>query len=115
MNVGALLDELRERDVRLEADDLVLRVDAPEGVVTGELREQIREHRRALIRLLERERKNLEKAIRRDLIVNWSREPAHVSGHDPTTGVWHELSVSGCPRWVLDEARAHYRCRGARP
>ena len=112
MSVRALLDELREHDVRLETDDLTLHVDAPAGADTPELRVKLRGHKRGLIRLLEGERKKLEESHRRGLVVKWSREPGHVSVHDPTTGEWHELTASGCPRWVLDDARARRRRRG---
>lgn len=111
MNAGALLDELRERDVRLRADGLMLHVDAPEEADTDELRVTLREHKRALIRLLERERKRLEEADRRGLVIKWSREPSYISIHDPTTGEWHEVATSDCPPWVLEDARAHRRRR----
>jgi hypothetical protein len=112
MNAAALLEELRERDMRLVADGLTLRVDAPEDADTDDLRAKLREHKRALIRLLERERKRLEEADRRGLVVKWSREPGYVSVHDPTTGEWHELSASSCPSWMLEDAKAHRRRRG---
>ncbi|MBX6763707.1 MAG: hypothetical protein K6T51_13460 [Rubrobacteraceae bacterium] len=114
MNVSALLAELRERDIRLEADGLVLHVDAPAGAVTEELRAVLREHRRALIRHLERERKRLEEADRRGLVIKFSRERGYVSLHDPTTGEWHEVAISDCPPWVLEDARAHRRRREER-
>jgi hypothetical protein len=111
VNAGALLDKLRERDVHLRADGLVLHVDAPEEADTGELRATLREHKRALIRLLERERRRLEEADRRGLVIKWSREPGYVSIHDPTTGDWHEVATPDCPSWVLEDARAHRRRR----
>lgn len=109
MNAKALLEELRERDVRLEADGLTLLVDAPVETDTEELRVVLREHKRALIHHLERERKRLEEADRRGLVIKWSREPGYVSLHDPTTGDWHELAASACPSWILEDARAHRR------
>lgn len=84
----------------------MLRVDAPAGADTAELRAVIREHKRGLIRLLERERKKLEEAGRRGLVIKWSREPDYISIHDPTTGEWHEVAASGCPSWILDDAKA---------
>ncbi|WP_244299875.1 hypothetical protein [Rubrobacter xylanophilus] len=107
-----MLEELRERDIRLEADGLMLHVDAPAGAITEELRSALREHKRALIRLLERERRRLEEADRRGLIIKWSREPGYVSLHDPTTGEWHEIATSDCPPWVLEDARARRRRKG---
>ncbi|MEW6637380.1 MAG: hypothetical protein AB1425_11290 [Actinomycetota bacterium] len=112
MSAGTLLEELRERDIRLEADGLVLHVDAPAGVVTEELRAVLREHKRALIRHLEREHRRLQDADRRGLVIKWSREPGYVSIHDPTTGEWHELATSDCPPLVLEDARARRRRKG---
>lgn len=109
MNTAALLEEMRRRDVRLEADGLTLRVDAPGEVVTDELRNTLREHKRALIRHLERERKRLEEAGRRGLVIRWAREPGYVAIHDPTTGEWHEVRASECPPWILESAKAHSR------
>lgn len=114
MTAQDLLEELRARNVRLEADGLTLHVDAPTGVLTGELRAALRENKRDLKRLLERERLRLAEADQRGLFIRWAREPGYVSIHDPATGEWHELAASGCPPWVLDEARAHQRRRGTR-
>jgi hypothetical protein len=114
MSVKALLEELRERDVRLEADGLALNVDAPARALTGELHVALREHKRALIRLLERERRKLEEAESCGLVIRFSREPGYLSVHDPTTGDWHELLASGCPPWMLEDAKMRRR-RGGRP
>lgn len=111
MNAGALLEELRQRDVRLKADGLVLRVDAPEEADTDELRATLREHKRALICHLERERRRLEEADRRGLVVRWSREPGYISLHDPTTGEWHEVRASECSPSIVESAKAHRRFR----
>lgn len=109
MSTSALLEELRDRGVRVEADGLMLRVDAPAEADTDELRANLREHKRALIRHLERERKRLEEADRRGLVIKWSKETGYISLHDPTTGEWHDVPVSSCPPWVLDDAKAHHR------
>ena len=115
MSAATLLREMRRRDVHLEAHGLMLRVDAPEEAVTDELRDTLREHKRALIRHLERERKKLEEADRRGLVIKWAREPGYVALHDPITGEWHELPSSDCPPWVLEDAKAHHRRRKAEP
>ncbi len=112
MSARVLLEELRERGVCLEADDLLLRVDAPAEIDTDELRTKLREHKRALIRLLERERRKLEGADRRGLVIRFAREPDCLSVHDPTTGDWHELQTSSCPPWMLEDAKARRRRRG---
>ena len=113
MSAKALLEELRERAVSLEADGLALNVDAPARALTEELHVALREHKRALIRLLERERRKLEEAESRGLVIRFSREPGHLSVPDPTTGDWHEFPASGCPPWMLEDAKARRR-RGGR-
>jgi hypothetical protein len=109
-----LLEELRERDVLLEADGLTLHVDAPAGALTEKLRTALRENKRALIRHLERERHRLEGAASRGLVIKWSREPGYLSLHDPTTGEWHEVKASECLPSVVESAKAHRRRRGQR-
>lgn len=108
MSARTLLEDLLERNVRLEADGLMLRVDAPAKADTEELRSALREHKRALIRLLERERKRLEEADRRGLIIKWA-SPGWISLHDPATGEWHEVKASECPPSVVESAKAHHR------
>ena len=112
MTVRELLEELRARGVRLQAEGLTLHVDAPAGGLTGELRSALRDNKRDLIRLFERERLRLEEADRRGLIVKWARQPGYVSIHDPTAGEWHEVATSECPPWGLDEAKARRRFGG---
>jgi hypothetical protein len=109
MNARALLEDLRTKGVTLEADGLTLRVAAPEDVATEELHKTVSRHKHALIRLLERERQRLEKAERIGLLIKWSKEPDYVALHDPTTGDWHEVLASGCPPWVIEDAKAHSR------
>jgi hypothetical protein len=109
MSTGALLEELRQRGVRLQANGLTLRVDAPAEVATGELLATLQENKRDIIRLFERERLKLKAADRRGLIIRWAKEPGYIALHDPTTGEWHEVTASGCPPWIVDEARAHRR------
>lgn len=111
-SASVLLEELRERDVHLEAGGLVLHVDAPAEADTDELRAVLREHKRGLIRLLERERKRLEEADRRGLVIKWGREPGWISLHDPVTGEWHEVKASECLPSVVEDAKARRRHRG---
>lgn len=109
MSTAELLEDLRRHDVRLEADGLTLRVDAPKRVATDELRHTLREHKRALIRHLERERQRLEAVDRRGLVIKWAKAPGYLALHDPTTGEWHEVPAPGCPPWILEDAKAHRR------
>lgn len=55
MNAGTLLEELRDKGVKLSADGSYLELDAPTGVLTEELEEQIREAKPGLLEELERE------------------------------------------------------------
>lgn len=112
MRTAALREELRERDVLLEADGLTLHVDAPAGALTEELRTALREHKRALIQHVERGRRRLEEAASRGLVIKWAREPGYLSLHDPTSGEWHEVKASECLPSVVESARAHRRRRG---
>lgn len=109
MSVRALLEDLRARNVRLEADGLTLWIDAPTGVLNDEDRETLRENKRALIRLLERERLRLEEADRRGLVIKWAKEPGYIALHDPATGEWHEVKASGCLPSIVESAKANLR------
>jgi hypothetical protein len=110
----ALLEELRERDVYLKANGLTLHVDAPAGALSEELRTALRESKPALIRQVERERRRLEKAASRGLVIKWAREPGYLALHDPTTGEWHEVKASECLPSVVESAKAHRQRRGQR-
>ena len=112
--VRALLEDLRERDVRLEVDGLSLHVDAPKGVLAEEDKQNLAENKHQLLKLLHWERKRLEEADRRGLVIKWSREPDWISLHDPTTGEWHEVKASGCLPAVVDTARANRRRKRSR-
>ncbi len=115
MNTDALLEDLRSKGVTLKVYGLTLRVAAPREAANPELHENISRHKHALIRHLERERKRLEEADRRGLIIKWSREPGYVALHDPTTGEWHDVPASGCLPSILETAKAHrQRCRQSR-
>ncbi len=107
--VRDLLEDLRERDVCLEADGLSLRVDAPKGVLTGEEKQDLARNKQQLLKLLHWERKRLEEADRRGLVIKWSREPGWISLHDPTTGEWHEVKASECLPSIVESAKAHHR------
>ena len=52
MSAGALLTELRRRDIQLRAEGSELRCSAPAGALTPELRQLLREHKSDLLALL---------------------------------------------------------------
>jgi hypothetical protein len=112
--VRALLEDLRERDVRLVADGLSMHVDAPKDVLTEEDKQNLAENKQQLLKLLHRERKRLEDANRRGLVIKWSREPGWISLHDPTTGEWHEVKETECLPSFVESARASQRFGGVR-
>jgi hypothetical protein len=108
-SVRALLEDLRERDVRLEADGLSLHVDAPKETLTEKDKQNLAGNKQQLLKLLHWERKRLEEADRRGLVIKWSREPGWISLHDPTTGEWHEVKASECLPSIVESAKAHRR------
>jgi|SRR5215218_1057534 len=119
MSAQVLLEMLRKRDVRLEADGGLLRVDAPTGVVSKELRDALVAHKSKVLKLLEWEREcercDLKEANRIGLIVRWSQYPVWINLHDPTTGDWHEVRAEECLPGVVESAnknRNKYRKKG---
>ena len=109
MSARALLQEMRGRDVRLEAEGLSLHVDAPKGVLTEEERGALAANKAQFLKLLHAERQRLEEADRRGLVIRWAREPGWISLHDPTTGEWHEVRASECLPSLIESAKAHRR------
>src|SRR3712207_1275590 len=109
MNTRALLDDLRCRDVSLQASGGRLVVDAPSGAITDELRAALAEHKTSLLKLLAWESRRLEEADRRGFAARRSKEPGWISLHDPLTGEWHDFPTKDClPSIVTEEiGRAH--------
>jgi hypothetical protein len=115
VSAQVLLERLRQCDVRLEADGELLRVDAPAGAVTEELREALVEHKPKLLKLLEGERdcerREREEANRLGLAVRWSEYPIWIRLHDPSTGEWHEVRADECLPSIVQSANAHRKQR----
>jgi predicted metal-dependent hydrolase len=112
MSVGALLEDLRRRDVTLEAEGDLLHVDAPAGVMTDELRAALVENKERLLELLARKQHKLEKAGRRGFTIRWSKYPVWIKLHDPLTGEWHEVRASECLPGVVETADRHRKKGG---
>jgi len=114
MNASSLLEDLRRRDVILEAEGDLLNVDAPAGAITDDLRTALVENKVRLLKLLARERQKLEKAGRRGLAIRWSEYPTWIALHDPSTGEWHEWPAADCFQSMVAEANRHRQKRGRR-
>lgn len=111
MNARALLGNLRSRDAHLEVDGERLLVDAPNGTITEEVRASLAEQKPSLMKLLEWERRKLEEAGRRGLVIRWSEHPDWIKLHDPLTGEWHEVRAEECLPGVVETADK-YRKKG---
>jgi TubC N-terminal docking domain len=109
VSAQALLEELRRRDVILQAAGSLLHVDAPVGAVTEELRAALVEHKQGLIKLLAWERRRLEEANRCGLVVCWSEYPTWIKIHDPLAGEWHEVRAEECLPGVVQAADKYLR------
>jgi hypothetical protein len=104
VSVQALLEEIRQLDVRLEAKGSLLHVDAPVGAITEELRAALEENKQGLIKLLECEQRRLQAADRRGLVTRWSAYPTWIKLRDPLTGEWHEVRASECLPSIVETA-----------
>jgi hypothetical protein len=113
VNTHALLEDLKSQDVRLEVDGERLVVDAPAGAITDEIRITLAEHKPKLLKLLKWERRKLEEADRRGLVIRWSEEPGWIKLHDPTDGSWHEVRTEECLPSVVESANKHRKRGGA--
>lgn len=117
MSARTLIAELRLSGVELRAEGDRLRYAGPEGAVTPGLVERMRRHKPELMKLLNAERnaerRKLEAANRRGLIVRWSEYPSWIELHDPLTGEWHEVLASECLPSVVETANNHRRRGGA--
>ncbi len=113
MNATELMDDLRSRGVSLEADGERLLVDAPAGVIADETKAALSELKPKLLKLLTWERRKLEEANKRGLIIRWSEHPTWIKLHDPTTGEWHKVRASECLPGVVETANKYRKKGGA--
>lgn len=79
MRLGQLLAELARRDVVLAADNDRLEVDAPKGVITPRLREQLVTHKAALLSAI-RARRQESPCFACGHTEYWERPPEHGGG-----------------------------------
>ena len=98
MNALMLYHDLTKRGVRLEADGDRLRVDAPAGVVTEDLKAALSEAKPVLLRLLSRwvakEEPRRDDGRRFDAMR--SKHPGYTSLYDPIEGEWHDFPTKDC-------------------
>jgi len=113
VNARALLEDLKSQDVRLEVDGERLVVDAPAGAITDEIRNTLAEHKPMLLKLLEWERRKLEEADRRGLVIRWSEHPWWMRLYEASTGGWHEVRAEECLPGVVETANKHRKKGGA--
>ena len=104
MTAQALLSELRGLGVELAVEEDRLTIDAPTGTITEDLRSALVENKPRLIKLLIWEKRKLEEADRRGLVIRRSREPGYIALHDPTTGLWHDFPAKECFPSIVAEA-----------
>ncbi len=104
MNARSLLEELGRLGVELRVDGGHLEYEGPEEAITAELLDRLTEHKPSLIKLLEWERRKLEKADRRGLVIRRSKVPGYLALHDPTAGEWHDFPAADCFPSMVAEA-----------
>jgi hypothetical protein len=79
------------------------------GVISEELLRVLMSHKHTLLKLLRYERRRLENAERRGLVIEYAREPGWIALHDPTTGECHEVRESECLPSVVQAAKTNAR------
>ncbi len=110
MNAKRLLDDLRGRGVRLEADGESLMVDAPAGVVTDEFKSLLVEHKARVLGILRFEERFTRKAPQHDqddgrrFNARPSRYPGYTSLYDPTADEWHDFPTRDCYPSIVELA-----------
>ena len=100
MNALSLYHDLKERGVILEDQGEYLKVDAPVGVVTEEVKTALVEFKPTLLRLLSG---TLEEQPLRESKSRWSG-PGLIRILDPFTNEWHEWPAANCLPGVVAEA-----------
>ena len=113
MSARKLLAEIRLSGVKLWAEGDSLHYAGPKEAFTPELVGRMRRHKPELVKLLSWERRKLEEADRRGLIIRWAKERGWIALHDPLTGEWHEVRASECLPSVVETANKNRKKGGA--
>ncbi len=105
MSALSLYHDLKRRDVRLEADGDKLRVDAPAGVLTAEIKAALSGAKPALLRLLScEEAKEQPQYDGRRFDARPSRHPGYTSLYDPLHDEWHDFPTRDCYPSIVELA-----------
>src|SRR5215210_546545 len=113
MSAANLLRDLRAHNVEVSTRDGYLDLDAPQGVLTDEIVEAVTKAKPELLKLLAWERRKLDEADQRGLVIKYACEPGWIALHDPTTGEWHEVRVSTCLPSIVEAAKTNARRKKA--
>jgi CO dehydrogenase/acetyl-CoA synthase alpha subunit len=95
-NVPGLIDELKRRDVIFEVQGDKLQYDAPTGVVTPEIQETLKQHKKQVIRYLQ--------AIQSDVYWIWSDKLGEIVILCKDEGVAGRYRNSGHACFLFNEA-----------
>ncbi len=106
MNALKLYHDLKKRDVCLEADGEILKVDAPAGALTAEDRSALTEFKPILLRFLSRTQREPEDDGRR-FRARPSSFPGYTSLYDPTERRWHDFPTRDCYPSIVTLASRH--------
>lgn len=106
MNALKLYHDLKKRDVCLEADSEILKVDAPAGALTAEDRSELMEFKPILLRFLSRTQREPEDEGRR-FGARPSSHRGYTSLYDPLEGRWHDFPTRDCYPSIVTLASRH--------
>jgi hypothetical protein len=110
VNALSLYHDLKARGVYLEAQGEHLRVDAPAGVVTEEVKSALIEFKPILLRVLSRTEGEMQQRPERESEARWAG-PGLIKIRDPYTGEWHEWPAPECLPGVVAEADSRRKGR----
>jgi hypothetical protein len=108
MTAVEVLHTLRARDIRLTADGNQLRYDAPESAITDEVVTLLRQHKTALLVLLQQGHTSISSAMAPEaeapsnapvLTMPAAIVPSRIEERQTSTEVWRCLCCKGTRRW----------------
>ena len=111
MNALSLYHDLKAQGVYLAAQGEHLKVDAPAGVVTEEVKSALIEFKPKLLKFLSRTEGEPQEGPKRESDARWAG-PGLIKIRDPFTEEWHEWLAAKCLPGVV--AEANRRRKGGR-